>query len=68
MMNNGSLYDLQKILGHSDYKLTEKTYAHLSPGHLKEKANVVQIGAGDNENSPKDDNSGSNVVRVNFRR
>lgn len=43
MMNGGSLYDLQKILGHYDMKMTER-YAHLSKNHILDKANVVVIG------------------------
>jgi integrase len=34
MMRGGGLYDLQKILGHSDVKMTAR-YAHLSPQHLR---------------------------------
>ncbi len=33
MMNGGDILSLQKILGHSDIKMTMR-YAHLSPGHL----------------------------------
>ena len=33
MMNGGNLYDLQKLLGHSKYEMTQ-IYAHLSPEHL----------------------------------
>lgn len=43
MMNGGSLYDLQKILGHHDMKMTER-YAHLSKDHILDKSNVVVIG------------------------
>ncbi len=39
MMKGGNLYDLQKILGHSTVKMTER-YAHLSPTHLE---NAIQI-------------------------
>jgi hypothetical protein len=34
MINGGKLYRLQKYVGHSDIKLTQR-YAHLSPEHLK---------------------------------
>jgi site-specific recombinase XerD len=34
MINGGDLYRLQKFLGHSAIKLTER-YAHLSPEYLK---------------------------------
>ena len=33
IMNNGNIITLQKILGHSDIKMTMR-YAHLSPEHL----------------------------------
>ena len=33
-MRGGSLKALQEILGHSDYKMTQR-YAHLSPAHLR---------------------------------
>ncbi len=33
MMNNGNLYDLQKILGHTKTEMTNR-YAHLSNNHL----------------------------------
>jgi integrase len=33
MMNNGNILTLQKILGHSDIKMTMR-YAHLAPNHL----------------------------------
>lgn len=35
MMNGGNLFKLQKILGHSDIKMTMR-YAHLAPGYLDE--------------------------------
>lgn len=34
VQRGGSIYDLQKILGHCDIKLTER-YAHLSPEHIQ---------------------------------
>jgi len=34
VMNSGSLFDLQKILGHTDVKMTMR-YAHHSPEHLQ---------------------------------
>ena len=40
MMRGGNIYDLQKILGHSDLKST-MIYAHLSPQHLAEASNIV---------------------------
>jgi integrase len=40
MIKGGNIYDLQKILGHSELKITSQ-YAHLSPDHLKGAGNVV---------------------------
>lgn len=44
MMNNGNIYDLQKILGHTSLEMTQR-YAHLAPEHLVQAANVVNFGA-----------------------
>ena len=43
VMNGGSLHDLQALLGHSSPVMTQR-YAHLAPGYLESKAQVVQIG------------------------
>lgn len=40
VMRGGSVADLQGLLGHSSSMMTMK-YAHLVPGHLKSKSNVV---------------------------
>jgi site-specific recombinase XerD len=34
MMNGGNVFDLQKILGHTDIKMTMR-YAHFTPDHLQ---------------------------------
>lgn len=47
MMNGGGLYDLQKILGHSDMQTTMR-YAHLAREHILSKAEVVVLGKRDN--------------------
>ena len=43
MMNGGNIYDLQKILGHSNLEMTQR-YAHLAPEHLVQVANIVRFG------------------------
>lgn len=35
MMNGGNILTLQRILGHSDLRMT-MTYAHMAPEHLEE--------------------------------
>jgi len=47
MMNAGNPYDLQKILGHSTLRMTER-YAHLSAAFLATRGNVVSFGGEDN--------------------
>ena len=42
MMNDGNIFTLQKILGHSDLKDTMK-YAHLSPSHLQDAIGIVSF-------------------------
>ena len=42
-MNGGSLYDLQKLLGHARVEETQR-YAHLSPEHLAKAVNIVSFG------------------------
>lgn len=47
MMKGGNLYDLQKLMGHSQISTTER-YAHLSPESLVAKTELVAIGGGKN--------------------
>lgn len=42
MMNDGNIFTLQKILGHSDLKDTMK-YAHLSPSHLQDAVGIINF-------------------------
>ncbi len=42
MLNGGNILTLQKILGHSDIKMTMR-YAHLSPNHLFDAINLNPI-------------------------
>jgi len=50
MMNGGNQYDLQKILGHTKFEMTQK-YAHLSPQHLRTAANNVRFSAEGNKST-----------------
>lgn len=43
MMNNGNVFDLQKILGHADIKMTMR-YAHYSPEHLQRAMQGFELG------------------------
>ncbi len=43
VQNGGSLYDLQKLLGHARFEETQR-YAHLSNEHLAKTVNVVSFG------------------------
>ncbi|MBY0383850.1 site-specific integrase [bacterium] len=43
VMNGGSLYDLQKVLGHARFDETQR-YAHLTPEHLAKSINIVSFG------------------------
>lgn len=45
MMKGGNLYDLQKILGHSQISMTER-YAHLSPESIVTRTELVAIDGG----------------------
>ena len=55
MMNGGDIYHLKAILGHSDFKTTER-YAHLSKTFLVDKADTVCF------------TTNENVVRVKFKK
>ena len=48
MMKGGNLYDLQKLMGHSNIKTTER-YAHLSPQSLVNRTELVAIEGGKKE-------------------
>lgn len=54
MMKGGNLYDLQKLMGHSDVKTTER-YAHLSPEFLVRQTELVAIDGGRNNVIPLDE-------------
>lgn len=52
LMQGGSLWDLQKILGHGSIKTTETYYAHFNKEHIAKRAKVLSIG--------------EKVIKVNF--
>ena len=43
MMNGGNVFDLQKLLGHTDIKMTMR-YAHYSPEHLQSAMKGFELG------------------------
>lgn len=45
MMKGGDLYELSKLLGHSDVTMTQR-YAHLSEDHLVKASAIVDFGVG----------------------
>lgn len=49
MMGGGSIYDLQRILGHSTIAMTER-YSHMSPNHLVGKTEFLDFGTQKEEN------------------
>ena len=44
MMAGGSIYELQKILGHSSIRMTER-YSHLAPDHLQGATDILNVQA-----------------------
>jgi site-specific recombinase XerD len=43
-MNGGKIYDLKKILGHRDIKMTER-YAHLSSEYIQQQTAIIGFSA-----------------------
>ena len=41
IMNGVDILTVSKYLGHSDIKITEKLYGHLSPGHYQDAINKL---------------------------
>jgi len=52
LAHGGTLWEVQKILGHSDPNITAKVYAHLVPGFLETAVNRLPIGKGATPNTP----------------
>ena len=42
-MKGVRMFDISKFLGHSDTRVTERRYAHLSPDHLREAAKALDF-------------------------
>lgn len=42
MMNGGNVFDLQKLLGHTDIKMTMR-YAHLTAEHLQSSVKFMDM-------------------------
>ena len=43
VQEHGNIFELQKILGHSDPRLTFETYADMSPKYIAEKSKVINL-------------------------
>ena len=52
MMNGGDLYELAKILGHSNIRMTER-YAKLARQHIARTSSTVREVCGTNERRQK---------------
>ena len=46
MMNGGNVFDLQKLMGHADIKMTMR-YAHFTPDHLQGSLKFMNMVGGD---------------------
>lgn len=51
MMNGGNVFDLQKLLGHTDIKMTMR-YAHLTPDHLQSSIKFMDMVGGSSASIP----------------
>lgn len=51
MMNGGNVFDLQKLLGHTDIKMTMR-YAHFTPAHLQNSIKFMNMVGPDSESIP----------------
>ena len=44
IMSGANLVSVQKLLGHSNPKITAETYAHLAPDYLLAEVNLLRFG------------------------
>lgn len=51
MMNGGNVFDLQKLLGHTDIKMTMR-YAHFTPDHLQSSIKFMDMTNEENKSVP----------------
>jgi site-specific recombinase XerD len=51
MMNGGNVFDLQKLLGHTDIKMTMR-YAHFTPDHLQSSIKFMDMVGGSSASIP----------------
>jgi integrase len=67
MMNGGEIFKLQKLLGHTDIKMTMR-YAHLSPEHLHDSVEFMDMVNGKKVNvpvlDPRDSNLSENLLML----
>lgn len=61
MMNGGNVFDLQKLLGHTDIKMTMR-YAHFTPDHLQSSIKFMDMVGGCNASIPVLDPKRFNVT------
>lgn len=61
MMNGGNVFDLQKLLGHTDIKMTMR-YAHFTPDHLQGSVKFMNMTNEENESVPLLSQREENVV------
>ena len=60
MMNGGNVFDLQKLLGHTDIKMTMR-YAHFTPDHLQNSIKFMNMTSESETVIPFIDQRDSNV-------
>jgi hypothetical protein len=61
MMNGGNVFDLQKLLGHTDIKMTMR-YAHFTPDHLQGSIKFMNMTGENSESIPVLDLRETNVL------